>query len=131
MYASCSSQPQYRPRQRTRNCSITLASGSTPSPGPCGTAIRPSRGWMASCNGLTAESQSQRSTNDSLGMAAMQWIDARSPGPKYAECGTTDTPDAWARAITLRISVTPPTLVMLGCAYVTAPTSNMRVKSEV
>src|SRR5712691_3056579 len=61
----------------------------------------------------------------------MQCIDARSPGPKYAECGTTDTPNAWARVITLRISVTPPTLVMLGCAYVTAPTSNMRLKSEV
>jgi len=38
-------------------------------------------------------------------IAAMQWIDARSPGPKYAECGTTWTPNASARVMTRRISV--------------------------
>src|SRR5262249_53492228 len=37
----------------------------------------------------------------------MQWIDAISPGPKYAECGTTCTPNASATVMTRRISVTP------------------------
>ena len=46
----------------------------------------------------------------------MQWMDASRPGPKYAECGTTCTPNVSASVMTRRISVTPPILVTLGCA---------------
>src|SRR5512132_1684695 len=51
------------------------------------------------------------------------------PGPKYGECGTTTTPFASPSAKILRISVTPPILVMLGCAMPTAPTSKRRLNS--
>src|SRR5262249_32622036 len=43
----------------TRSFSMTAGSGSTPSPGPCGTARQPFlSGWMASCIGFTAKSAS-------------------------------------------------------------------------
>ena len=60
----------------------------------------------------------------------MQWIDASSPGPKYAECGTTSTPNASPSVMTRRSSVTPPILVTLGWAYVRAPASNARRNSH-
>jgi hypothetical protein len=41
---------------------------------------------------------------------------ARKPGPKYGECGINVTPAASASVATFRNSVTPPTLVTLGCA---------------
>lgn len=42
----------------TRKRASTSASGSRPSPGPCGTAKRPACGWIASWRGLTSKSQS-------------------------------------------------------------------------
>jgi hypothetical protein len=60
----------------------------------------------------------------------MQWIEAKSPGPKYAEWGTTWTSNVSARIMTRWSSVTPPIFVTLGCAYVIAPASNARRKSQ-
>ncbi len=41
----------------TRNVSNNVSSGSTPSPGPCGTASMPSLGSYQSPNGLSVRSQ--------------------------------------------------------------------------
>ena len=46
---------------------------------------------------------------------------ARKPGPKYGECGASLTPRWSARSATFRYSVMPPTLMMEGCAWLTAP----------
>ena len=45
-------------RQLVRSFSTTRGSGSTPRPGPCGTAMRPFLpGWIASPSGFSAKSQ--------------------------------------------------------------------------